>query len=96
MEHTGEGHGRAGDVLIGISTSGKSKTIINAAEAARARGMKVVALTGRAGSPLEAIADVCVSAPAGEFADRVQEIHIKVLHILIELVERHFFPENYA
>ncbi|MCY1537597.1 Phosphoheptose isomerase [compost metagenome] len=91
-----ESHGRAGDVLIAISTSGKSPNVIKAAEAARAIGVKVVALTGKPGSVLEALADVCICAPGGDFADRVQELHIKVLHILIELVERKLAPENYA
>ncbi len=91
-----ESHGRAGDVLIAISTSGKSPNVIKAAEAARALGVKVVALTGKPGSALEALADVCICAPGGDFADRVQELHIKVLHILIELVERKLSPENYA
>ena len=90
-----ESHARAGDVLIGISTSGNSQTIINAAQVAREMGVKVVILTGRAGTRLEPLADVYVNTPGGQFADRVQELHIKVLHILIELVERHFCPENY-
>ncbi|MBD2836089.1 D-sedoheptulose 7-phosphate isomerase [Pseudomonas sp. JM0905a] len=91
-----ESHGRAGDVLIAISTSGKSPNVIKAAEAARTLGVKVVALTGKPGSALEALADVCICAPGGDFADRVQELHIKVLHILIELVERKLSPENYT
>ncbi|KMN37173.1 phosphoheptose isomerase [Chromobacterium sp. LK1] len=90
-----ESHARAGDVLIGISTSGNSQTIVNAAQVAREMGVKVVILTGRAGTRLEPLADVYVNTPGGQFADRVQELHIKVLHILIELVERHFCPENY-
>ena len=91
-----ESHGRAGDVLIAISTSGKSPNVIKAAEAARALGVKVVALTGKPGSVLEELADVCICAPGVDYADRVQELHIKVLHILIELIERKLAPENYA
>lgn len=90
-----ESHARAGDVLIGISTSGNSQTIVNAAQVAREMGVKVIILTGRAGTRLEPLADVYVNTPGGSFADRVQELHIKVLHILIEMVERHFCPENY-
>ncbi len=90
-----ESHGRAGDVLIAISTSGKSPNVLKAAEAARALGVKVVALTGKPGSALEDIADVCICAPGGDYADRVQELHIKVLHILIELIERKLCPQNY-
>jgi D-sedoheptulose 7-phosphate isomerase len=91
-----ESHGRPGDALVAISTSGKSQSVVNAATAARALGMKVIALTGRASSPLEALADVCICCPGGAYADRSQELHIKVIHILIELVERRFHPENYA
>ena len=58
-------------------------------------GMKVIALTGRENAHLEQLADVYVCTLGGQFADRTQELHIKVLHILIELVERHFHPENY-
>ncbi|MEO2217343.1 D-sedoheptulose 7-phosphate isomerase [Chromobacterium vaccinii] len=90
-----ESHARAGDVLIGLSTSGNSRNVIRAAEVARELGVKVVILTGRAGTKLEPLADVYVNTPGGSYADRVQELHIKVLHILIELTERHFFPENY-
>lgn len=91
-----EGHGRAGDCLVALSTSGSSKNILRAAQAARALGMGVIVLTGKREAALAEFADVHVCTPAGMFADRVQELHIKVLHILIELVERHFFPENYG
>lgn len=91
-----ESHGREGDVLLAISTSGKSPNVVKAAEAAKALGMKVIALTGKPGSLLESLADVCICAPGGDFADRTQELHIKVIHILIELVERRLSPENYA
>ena len=91
-----QSHGRPGDCLFAISTSGKSTNVVNAAVVAKELGMTVLALTGRAQSQLEVLADVCVLTPGGEFADRAQELHIKVIHVLIELVERHFFPENYA
>ncbi|OEC46071.1 phosphoheptose isomerase [Pseudomonas sp. 1D4] len=91
-----ESHGREGDVLLAFSTSGRSPNVIKAAEAAKALGVKVIALTGKPGSQLEALADVCVCAPGGDFADRVQELHIKVVHILIELVERKLAPQNYT
>lgn len=90
-----EGHGRAGDCLVALSTSGTSKNIIRAAEAAKAQGMKVIILSGKRSEKLEPLSDVYVCTPGGTYADRVQELHIKVLHILIELIERHFFPENY-
>ncbi|WP_211442709.1 SIS domain-containing protein [Collimonas humicola] len=91
-----EGHGRAGDCLLALSTSGTSKNIIRAAQAAQAQGMSVIILSGKRSATLEALSSVYICTPGGKFADRVQELHIKVLHILIELVERHFFPENYA
>jgi len=91
-----EGQGQEGDCLVAISTSGSSRNIIRAARAAKALEMKVIALTGKPGSELESIADICICTPAGRYADRVQELHIKVVHIFIELIERHFFPENYS
>jgi D-sedoheptulose 7-phosphate isomerase len=82
-----QAHGRPGDVLVAISTSGTSANVLAAAEAARALSMPVIALTGRPDSPLARLAQVEVCTPAGRFADRVQELHIKVIHVLIELVE---------
>jgi hypothetical protein len=87
--------GRPGDCLLAISTSGTSKNILRAARAAKENGLSVIALTGKRNPEFEALADVYVCTPGGRYADRVQELHIKVLHILIELIERHFFPENY-
>lgn len=86
-----ESHARAGDCLLAISTSGTSANVIKAAETAKARGARVIVLTGKPGSKLAALADVCIGTPAGRYADRVQELHIKVIHILIELVERGMF-----
>jgi D-sedoheptulose 7-phosphate isomerase len=91
-----EAHGRVGDCLLALSTSGTSKNIIAAARAAKAQGLGVIILSGRRSPALEGLSDVYICTPGGKFADRVQELHIKVLHILIELVERHFFPGNYA
>lgn len=92
-----EAHARTGDVLLGISTSGKSANVIKAAEYAKANGIKVVTLTGKPDSALGKLADVdIVTLGTSGYADRVQELHIKVIHILIELVERRFFPQNYA
>ena len=91
-----ESHGREGDCLLALSTSGTSKNVIRAARAAKAQGVHVIILSGRPSPELEALSDVYINTPGGQFADRVQELHIKVLHILIELVERHFFPANYA
>lgn len=90
-----EGNGAAGDILFAISTSGNSPSVVHAAQAARAKGMKIVGLTGRPESALERWVDVCICTSAGPYADRVQELHIKVIHILIELVERALQPANY-
>lgn len=90
-----EAHGREGDCLLGISTSGRSPNIIRAARTARDLGMYVITLHGRPGCELEALADFSIATPAGSYADRVQELHIKVIHILIELVERALYPDNY-
>ena len=86
-----EGMGFPGDVLIAISTSGNSKNVINAAQTAKAKGMKVIALTGKTGGELAALADVEIRAPHSEYADRVQEIHIKVIHSLIHYIELNTF-----
>ena len=82
-----EAFGKPGDVLLAISTSGTSKNIINAAAAAKDTGMKVIALTSKKGKPLSELADVSVMAPDAPNSDRIQEIHIKVIHILIETIE---------
>lgn len=83
-----EAHGRGGDYLLAISTSGRSPSVINAASAARAQGMRVIALTGNQWCDLGKMADYHIATPGGRFADRAQELHIKVIHILIEIVER--------
>jgi D-sedoheptulose 7-phosphate isomerase len=90
-----EARGRTGDVLLAISTSGSSKNVINACQAARNAGMKVVSLTGASGSTLGTMADVDLAVGKSDYADRIQELHIKVIHSLIELIERHFFADNY-
>jgi D-sedoheptulose 7-phosphate isomerase len=90
-----EAHGRAGDVLLAITTSGTSRNVVAAAQAAKELGMKVIALTGRAATPITDLADIASVTPGGKYADRVQELHIKVIHILIELVERRLAPDNY-
>lgn len=83
-----DGLGNPGDVLLAISTSGKSPNVLKAAEAARDKGMKVVALTGKDGGPLAALADLEIRVPFSGYADRIQEIHIKIIHLLILLIER--------
>ena len=90
-----EAHGRRGDFLLAISTSGTSQNVIKAAESARARGLTVVSLTGKPDTALGRIADVDIPTPSGTpFADRVQELHIKCIHILIELCEQQIFTQS--
>jgi D-sedoheptulose 7-phosphate isomerase len=91
-----EAHGRKGDVLLAISTSGTSPNVVKAAEVAKSLGVHVIALTGKkTGTPLAKLATVEVFTPGGNYSDRIQELHIKVIHILVELVERSLFSENY-
>lgn len=82
-----EAIGNTGDVLLAISTSGNSKNVLKSVEVAKTKGMKIVALTGKDGGLLASIADVEVRAPHSKYADRAQEIHIKVIHSLIHYIE---------
>jgi D-sedoheptulose 7-phosphate isomerase len=79
--------GIKGDVLLAISTSGNSKNIINAVKAAKDKGIKVIGLTCDSDNRLRHLSDIAVCAPYSDFSDRIQEIHIKVIHILIQLIE---------
>ncbi|MBT9431640.1 D-sedoheptulose 7-phosphate isomerase [Candidatus Sodalis endolongispinus] len=83
-----EAVGNKGDVLVGISTSGNSANIIRAIDAARAKGMRVIVLTGKEGGKMAGSADVEIRVPHFGYADRIQEIHIKAIHILILLIEK--------
>ena len=83
-----EALGRPGDVLLAISTSGNSPNILRAAEAAKALGMRVVSLTGKDGGQLAALSDVEIRVPHAGYADRIQEVHIKAIHIMIMLIEQ--------
>ena len=82
-----ESIGKSGDVLLAISTSGNSKNIINAINAAKENGMLVIGLTGKTGGKMAELCDVEIRAPHSEYADRAQEIHIKVIHSLIGHIE---------
>jgi D-sedoheptulose 7-phosphate isomerase len=82
-----EGLGNEGDVLLGISTSGNSQNVVNAIEVAKSKGMKVVGLSGKDGGKMAQLCDLEIRAPRSEYADRAQEIHIKVIHSLIQLIE---------
>lgn len=83
-----EGVGQKGDVLLGISTSGTSKNVIKAIEAAKSKGMKVIGLTGKDGGVMADLCDIEIRAPYSKYADRAQEIHIKVIHSLIHTIEQ--------
>ncbi|GEA49377.1 phosphoheptose isomerase [Vibrio inusitatus NBRC 102082] len=83
-----EAVGQKGDVLFGLSTSGNSANILRAIEAAKAKGMKTIALTGKDGGQMAGTADVEVRVPHFGYADRIQEIHIKIIHIIIQLIEK--------
>lgn len=83
-----EALGQENDVLFAISTSGNSENILNAIESAREKGMKVIGLTGKDGGKMASLCDVEIRAPEAEFSDRAQEIHIKVIHALIDYIER--------
>lgn len=82
-----EAHGKPGDVLLAISTSGNSANIIRAIEAAKAKGMKIVGLTGKEGGAMKELCDVEIRVSWNGYSDRIQEIHIKIIHILIEYIE---------
>ncbi|KJG35399.1 phosphoheptose isomerase [Photobacterium angustum] len=88
-----EAVGTKGDVLFGLSTSGNSGNILKAIEAAKAKGMKTIALTGKDGGQMAGLADVEIRVPHFGYADRIQEIHIKIIHILIMLVEKEMAAE---
>ncbi|EDP59120.1 D-sedoheptulose 7-phosphate isomerase [Vibrio sp. AND4] len=83
-----EAVGRKGDVLFGLSTSGNSGNILKAIEAAQAKGMKTIALTGKDGGKMAGLADIEIRVPHFGYADRIQEVHIKIIHIIIQLIEK--------
>jgi D-sedoheptulose 7-phosphate isomerase len=83
-----EAVGSKGDVLFGLSTSGNSGNIVKAIEAAKAKGMLSIALTGKDGGKMAGMADIEIRVPHFGYADRIQEIHIKIIHIVIQLIEK--------
>ena len=89
------GYGRKGDVFLGISTSGNSKNILYAAVAAKAKGLKVIGLTGHKESRLATLADVCIRVPETE-TYKIQELHLPVYHALCMMLEEHFFGNTCA
>lgn len=83
-----EAIGKEGDILLGISTSGNSENVIKAVKTAKEKGIKTIVLTGKNGGQLADLADLEIRAPQSKYADRAQEIHIKVIHTLIDGIER--------
>lgn len=86
-----EALGKPEDVLLAISTSGNSPNVLAAIEEAKGKGMRVIGLTGKMGGKMKEVCDVAIVVPWNAYSDRVQEIHIKIIHILIEYIERHLF-----
>ena len=90
-----EAYGKAGDVLVCMSTSGGSPNAILAIKKAKEMGVTTVALLGKGGGEMKELADLAIVVPEAVTSDRIQELHIKVLHIAIEAVERTMFPDDY-
>lgn len=91
-----EAYGKQGDMLVALSTSGGSPNILKALELARKKGITTVGLLGKGGGKAKSLCDIAIVVPLATTSDRIQEIHIKVLHVAIESVERELFPANYA
>lgn len=88
-----EAYGKAGDVFIGLTTSGKSPNIIKAFATAKERGLKTIAFLGKGGGALKGVADLEISIDGFATSDRIQEAHMTAMHLIIELIEQHLFPE---
>jgi len=89
-----EGWGNEGDCLVAISTSGNSKNVLRAVEFAKVNGIKTIGLLGKGGGQLKDLVDFPLIVPSN-VSDRVQEVHIKIIHTFIEGIERNLYPENY-
>jgi len=94
FERMVDAFGTSGDIFVAITTSGNSKNLITAAETARRKGLRVVGLLGKGGGAIKELCDVAMVVP-GATSDRIQELHIKIIHIAIECAERRLFPELY-
>jgi D-sedoheptulose 7-phosphate isomerase len=86
-----DGTGNAGDVILGLSTSGNSANIVKAFESARTKGMKTIGFTGTTGGTMKAFSDVLLNVPSTD-TPRIQESHIMIGHIICQLVEENLFP----
>jgi D-sedoheptulose 7-phosphate isomerase len=89
-----EAQGREGDILVGFTTSGNSPNVLAAMRVARDRGLRVFGLLGKGGGAARDLCDLSIVVPSAD-TGRIQEIHIKVVHALIELIEREMYPDNY-
>lgn len=83
-----EAHGKTGDVALAFSTSGNSANVIKACDTARTKGLRIIALTGKSGGKLAELADIDIRVPFSGYSDRIQEIHIKIIHVMIEYIEK--------
>ncbi len=88
-----EALGKSEDVLLAISTSGNSENVLEAILEAKQRGMKIIGLIGKTGGRMKDLCDVSIVVPWNGYSDRIQEIHIKIIHILIEYIEYHLFAK---
>ena len=91
-----EALGRSGDLAIAISTSGNSKNVVLAVESARKKGMKVISLTGGSGGKLRELSDISLNVNLGKHASMIQETHITVIHLLVDLMDRYFLGDEYV
>lgn len=87
-----EAFGKRGDILFAISTSGKSPNVLKAVEAAKRMELKVIALTGGTGGPLGQMADRQLNVALGKNSPRIQEVHIQIIHLLVDLMDEFFLP----
>lgn len=85
---------RKGDMVVGISTSGNSENVVRAIQAAKALGAKTGGLLGKDGGRLKGMVDVAIVV-AAKTPDRIQEMHVKLIHTLVETVERELYPDHY-
>jgi D-sedoheptulose 7-phosphate isomerase len=94
FERMVDAFGGKNDIFVAITTSGNSQNLVLAAEAAKKKGMKIVGLLGKGGGKIAPLCDIPIVVP-GQTSDRIQELHIKIIHIAIECAERRLFPELY-
>ncbi len=91
-----QAHASTKDCLLAISTSGESRNIIEATNYCLQNNIAIISLTGKENSTLSTLVTVDICTPGGEYSDRTQELHIKIIHIIIELIERALFKQNYV